>query len=85
MAPVHRAETGERLTGEVVSRHPSASQYGGSFGEIRGTDGKFYTFDSGHVFRNFSFARVGAKVAFTVVCYSYATDIDQLDKHAPKP
>lgn len=71
-----------RLTGVVVSAHPSGSKYGGRYGEILGTDGKYYVFDSGHVYRNFSFADVGVEVSFEAVAYSYATDIDQIDKHA---
>ena len=69
-----------RLCGTVVEAHPSADRYGGTFGEIAGEDGKTYTFNGGHVFRNCSRASVGAKVLFTVVNFSYATDIDQVDK-----
>lgn len=70
-----------RRVGTVIAVHPSANRYGGTYGEIACDDGKHYVFSGANVFRNFSQAVMGARVSFEVVCYSYATNIDQLDKH----
>lgn len=70
---------GVRIEGVVVSSHPSLGR-GGAFGEIHGDDGKDYVWASGNVFRNFSHATVGTRVSFVVVAFSYASEIDQIDK-----
>ena len=75
-----RPDNGTILEGVVVSYHESADSYGGSYGEIKTDDGRCYTWNSGQVFRNFSFAEVGNRMRFTVKDYCYATSIDQIDK-----
>lgn len=70
----------ERIEGVIVSCHPSLGKYGGGFGQIMGDNGRDYVWASGNVYRNFSHAKVGARVSFVVVAYSYASDIDQIDK-----
>lgn len=75
---------GERIEGTIKSTHLSEGKYGGTFGEIIDDSGNDYTYDNSHMFRNFSRAIVGARVSFEVISYSYATHIDQIDKHDPK-
>jgi hypothetical protein len=75
----------QRIKGEVIALHESSDAYGGTYGEILGDDGKVYTFSGRHFFRNFSTPELGAQVWFTVLKWSYATDIDRIDKHKPAP
>lgn len=74
-----------RLSGFVVSTHQSKSKYGGDYGEILGSDGKYYVFSAGQVFRNFSVATVGTSVTFRVTDHCYAAAIDQMFKAIPVP
>lgn len=66
--------------GTVVSLHASEGPYGGSFGEIAADDNRHYTWDVSNVFRNGTHMRVGQRVLFSVVAYTYATDISAIEK-----
>lgn len=71
------------MTGKLIDmRTEPSDKYGFAYGVLAGDDGKFYTCDNGHFFRNGSFAIVGHRYSFDVVDYSYATNIDLLDKAA---
>lgn len=60
----------------------AADRYGFAYGVLAGDDGKFYTCDNGHFFRNGSYAIIGHRYNFDVADYSYATNIDLIDKEA---
>jgi hypothetical protein len=65
-----------RQLGVVVERlHPIPDKYGGSYGVILGDDGKPYVWSAGNVYRDMTQMRVGLRVSFQVVAFSYATNI----------
>jgi hypothetical protein len=67
--------------GEILSVHHSQDPYGGTFGEIRAIpSGKVYIYSGRNFFRNGSVPEVGGQVMFRVVHWSYATDINRVDK-----
>ncbi len=73
------------MEGEIVSVHRSEDRYGGAFGEIRGDDGRHYTYSNRTFYRNGSHADVGGRVTFEVVEHNtYATNVDRIDKHQEK-
>lgn len=74
------SETG--LEGEIVTFHEN--EHVGSYGLIRADSGKVYIWSAGHVFRNFSFAVLGQRYRFDVAHFSYATNIDQINKRPVK-
>lgn len=73
------ASSPDRLFGTVVSNHLSDSKFGGSYGEIQADNGGYYVWSARNVFRNGSFMKIGARCSFTVVGWSYATDISTRD------
>jgi hypothetical protein len=74
------ATEASRIAGEIVSMHTSSDTYGGTFGEIRGDDGKTYVYSGRQFFRNGSWPELGGRVDFVVADYVYATGINRTDK-----
>lgn len=55
----------KRWQGEIVSVHPSGSQFGGYFGEIRSDEGRFFVFSERETFRQgVDLSVVGTRVFF---------------------
>ena len=71
------------MVGKLIEMQTvAADRYAFAYGVLAGDDGKFYTCNNGHFFRNGSFAIIGQRYNFDVVDYSYASNIDLIDKEA---